>query len=68
MKDIKLETWQRLTIESLAGERDRLANRIRDINDAMKRYAEEWGDGSCAFEQRPDGLYLVSKDEMASAD
>jgi len=60
MEEIKLESWRRLTIESLVGERDRLAKRIQGINDALKHYAEEWtdGDGPFIFNQRPDGLYL----------
>jgi hypothetical protein len=72
MEEIKLESWQRLTVESLAGERERLAKRIGGINAALKHYTEEWAEeeGSFEFDQRPDGLYLVTKDEteLAPAD
>ena len=62
MGEIKLEEWQSLTIQSLAGERDRLAKRIRGINDALQHYTAEWADGQegpFVFNKRPDGLYLV---------
>lgn len=72
MEEIKLEEWQRLTVESLAGERERLAKRIGGINAALKHYTEEWAgeDGSFEFDQRPNGLYLVTKNEtdLAPAD
>lgn len=64
--EMKLESWQRLTIESLGGERERLAKRIQAINNAMKHYAEDWADGQDGpfeFDGRSDGLYLVSKNE-----
>ena len=73
MEDLKLEEWQRLTIQSLAGERKRVAQRaqetINGINAAIERYAKEWGEGDGPFEfsQRPDGFYLVSKDETGVA-
>jgi len=67
MEDLKLESWQALTIQSLAGERERVAQRaqetINGINAAIERYAKEWADGQegpFEFSQRPgDGFYLV---------
>ena len=66
----KLEEWQALTIQSLDGERARVAKeaqgRINGITAAIQRYAKEWGDGEgpCDFEARPDdGLYLVRKQD-----
>lgn len=66
MDKIKLEQWQRLTIQSLAGERERVAQRaqetINGINAAIERYATEWADGQegpFEFQQRPDGFYLM---------
>lgn len=65
MEDLKLESWQRRTIQSLAGERERVAQRAQEtidgINAAIERYAKEWaeGDGPFKFNQRPDGFYLV---------
>ena len=73
MENIKLKEWQRLTIQSLAGERERVAMRahetINGINAAIKRYAEEWSgeEGLLEFESRPDGLYLVMKNETELA-
>jgi len=75
MEELKLESWQALTIQSLAGERERVTQRaqetINGINAAMERYAKEWGkgDGPFEFSRRPDGVYLVTKetkDEQAS--
>lgn len=66
MEDIKLESWQALTIQSLAGERERVAQRAQEtiagISAAIERYAQEWADeeGPFEFSQRPgDGFYLV---------
>lgn len=75
MEDLKLQEWQKLTIEALAGQRARIAQTIAGINEAIQHYAEEWADGQkdpswpwrLEFEQRPDGLYLVSKDETELA-
>ena len=69
MENIKLEEWQRFTIQSLAGERERVTRRAQEtvngINATIEHYAKEWADGQDGpfeFHQRPDGLYLVSKD------
>lgn len=69
MEDIKLEEWQKVTIEALAGQRARLGQTITGINEAIEHYAKDWGNGDGPFEfnQRPDGLYLVSKDETELA-
>ena len=73
MDEIKLEEWQRLTIQSLAGERERVAQRaqetVKGINATLKHYSEEWAgeEGLFEFDQRPDGLYLVSKNETELA-
>jgi len=73
MEDMKLESWQALTIQSLAGERERVAQRAQEtvngISATIERYAKEWadGDGPFEFNQRPDGLYLVSKNETELA-
>ena len=70
MEDIKLESWQALTIESLAERRNRVLQEgqkiIDGINAAMEHHAREWcggQDGPFEFTPRPDGLYLVSKDD-----
>jgi len=72
MEEIKLEEWQALTIQSLAGERERVAKRAQETIDGLsatiERYAKEWADGQDGpfeFTSRPDGLYLVSKDDEA---
>ena len=69
--EVKLDERQSLTIESLVGERDRLARRIQGINDALKHYTEEWADGQegpFVFNKRADGLYLeqIGKDDETS--
>ena len=77
MDDLKLESWQRVTIEALVERRSRVAEQanktVNDINAALKRYTEEWAnrqEGPFEFDGRPDGLYLVVKDEteLAPAD
>jgi len=70
MEDLKLESWQTLTIQSLAAERERLAKRIQGINVALGHYAEEWAaglGGLCEFDARADGLYLVMRHETELA-
>lgn len=69
MEEIQLEEWQKVTIEALGAQRARLAQTIAAINKTMGRYAKEWanGDGPFEFTQRPDGLYLVSKNESELA-
>ena len=61
MNDIKLEEWQALTIQALAGERKRAQERINGINAVLERYAKEWGDGDGPFEfsRRVGEWYLV---------
>lgn len=65
MNDLKLQAWQKVTIEALAGQRTRIAQTIADINEAIEHYAKDWGDGDGPFEfaPRPDGLYLVSRED-----
>ena len=70
MEDIKLEEWQKVTIEALGAQRARLAKTIATINDAMKHYAENWANGEegpFEFSLQPNGLYLVTKDETELA-
>ena len=73
MNDIKLEEWQALTIQSLAGERIRVEQRaqetINGINTVLERYAKEWGDGDGPFEfsRRAGEWYLVPAIERKAA-
>ena len=62
----KLEEWQKVTIQALAAQRERVAQQaqktINGINAAIDRYAREWADGRegpLGFKVRPDGMYLV---------
>ena len=70
MEEIKLEEWQALTIQSLAGERERVVKRAQETIDGLsatiEKYAKEWADGQDGpfeFNQRSDGLYLVKQKE-----
>ena len=70
MEEIKLEAWQSVTIQALAAQRERVVQQAQDtingLSATIERYAKEWAagqDGPFEFSQRPDGLYLVSKDD-----